>query len=508
MNHKLHHFINQWVVFVFLCFHCYFSISTTTSTSPPSTPSKTTPAHTSDTRKPHLFFQKTFRQFIKNSTLPSRSIGIAVSSVLSRSLPANELAFSHHSNQLFVPASLSKIVTMGVLLEHFAPFHYFETAFLSRSPIFQKKISGDLYLRGGGDPSFVSESLWNLVNHLTRTNLKIVTGNLVLDDSLFKPAVKRNSFFRSDRSFNAPSSALSFNWNSVNVYVRPGTHAKDPVIVKADPESQYIQVQNTAQTTHHKNKLKVYRVKKNNYKDTIYVKGFLPVGTKEKVIYKNISYPVWWTGHQALSFLKRRGIHIEGQLQKGKTPSDATVMAIQKGRSLFQLIQDMMKFSSNFIAEMLMIQLSLYKGEPVGSLKAGLKWVDPYLKHHQIHKYVFQQPSGLSRKNKLKPKDLLHLLVKDFYSLSAYEKLSSYPVGTEGTLKKRFKNLIHPSQVRAKTGQLSGVEGLAGYVTNQKNQTRAFVFIYNGSEKKKLMARKLFDQFVMMLANEKESSQF
>ena len=204
--------------------------------------------------------------------------------------------------------------------------------------------------------------------------------------------------------------------------------------------------------------------------------------------------------YNAIEFLKQRGIHFEKEVvQLGRASSPFMVLAKHKGRTVFQLVQDMMKYSSNFIADMLTIQLSLLKGSKKGSLNQGMKYINQGIKKKGIKDYQFSSSSGLSRKNRLKPKDILTFLIQDFHSSKSFEKISSFavPLG-EGSLKERITDAKNPSFIRAKTGMLSGVMGLAGYVKNKKGKWRAFVFMYNGKDR--YQAQHLFDELAFILS--------
>ena len=449
--------------------------------------------------------KKEIQRILKKSRIPLNRLGLAVSSPLFKnkkkpgSFSSKDIYFSHNGGRLLIPASLSKILTASCVLHNFQPFDQFETSFFAQKEhIKGERLKGPLYLKGGGDPSFVSEGLWNLVNHFTRSGIKIIEGGLVVDDSLFAPH-KSQWFFDSDRSFNSALSAASFNWNSVNVYIRPALKLNAPARVYIDPENTYIQLENKSQTQGSKNTIQVSRIKKLSKGDKVQVKGSLPLDHPEIIVYRNVSSPALWTGKNTTAFLQQRGISVQGSIKKGKTPLDAVQLAGHKGRSVFRLVRDMMKFSNNFIAEMLAVQLSLQGGGEKGSLKEGLKHLRQCIESLGIEDYTFVQPSGLSRKNKLKPRDILRVLILDALSPLAFEKLSSYSIGGgDGTLKKKFQNLKNP--VRAKTGWLSGVAGLAGYSRNHRGETRAFVFMYNGSAKQQFSAQKLFEELVPALS--------
>ena len=110
-------------------------------------------------------------------------------------------------------------------------------------------------------------------------------------------------------------------------------------------------------------------------------------------------------------------------------------------------------------------------------------------------RFTFENPSGLSRKNSIRPADLAHIMVENYKRFSYWpEYLVGLPLaGVDGTLKKRFKNSDAVGSVRAKTGNLHGVVGLAGYAGQKEGGAKAFVFIFNGPAEQMDLARRLFD---------------
>ncbi len=435
------------------------------------------------------------QKILKTHSRMKKNMGLAVFDLHSR-----QYDLVHNEDKLFIPASLSKIITAGAVLHFLNPYHQFETSFLSTASIDKNGVlDGPLYLKGEGDPAFVSESLWILINHLTRSGLKTVKGPLIVDDSLFSKTQPRKEWLKSDRSYSAPVSALSFNWNSVNVYIRPADAKGAPAQVLIDPQNTYIKVINKTRTQGRKNKIQVQRKLAGPGRDIIEVNGSIPLRSKEMVIYKNITQPALWTGFNAVSFLQQRSITVEGRVVKGQTPSQARPLAVHKGPFVFRMIQDMMKFSSNFLADMLTLQTALSQEPKKDLWKQGLNKIHQYIQEQGVKDYVFLSPSGLSRKNKLKPKDILQFLIQDYHSSYSFEKLTAYPLPkSPGTLKERFKNLENSSLIRAKTGLLSGVAGLAGYIRNKKGRMKAFVFIYNGSSRKQMKAQEIFDQLASL----------
>jgi len=413
----------------------------------------------------------------------------------------------HNHQRPFIPASLTKILTAAMSLEKYPPGHKFFTQLFSVALQEGKSLKGDIYFKGGGDPSFVSESMWRLVNEFYRTNIKTIEGDIVVDASRFdnKGFDSGRDPSRVDRAYDAPVGAMSFNWNSINIYIRPGSKPGGSAQVFADPSNNYITLINkvvTGKKGSHK-RLKVSRKNKGAQSEILIVNGTIPQGGKEVVIYKGILQPDIWSGYHLRAFLQRRGITVTGIIRTGATPPQARLLAQTESKPISQIVFDMMKFSNNYVAEMLTKNLAAEQiGEP-GTMANGLKVLSNYLveKGFKAKNMRLTSPSGLSRKNRLTPAQL-HRVLEDLYKNFTLfsEFISSLPIsGIDGTLKSRMKEAPVKGWVRAKTGMLKGVSGLAGYAGCSNGGRVTFVFLFNGRSSKTFAARHLFDQLAIEL---------
>jgi D-alanyl-D-alanine carboxypeptidase/D-alanyl-D-alanine-endopeptidase (penicillin-binding protein 4) len=94
---------------------------------------------------------------------------------------------------------------------------------------------------------------------------------------------------------------------------------------------------------------------------------------------------------------------------------------------------------------------------------------------------VFEEGSGLSRKNLVTPAALVQLLVHMNRHPARAAWLEALPVGgVEGTLKRRFASAEMKGRVHAKTGTLRHVSALSGYVDTKGGETVAFSVVVNG----------------------------
>lgn len=407
-----------------------------------------------------------------------------------------------------IPASVTKLVTAATVLHQFPPGSKFKTSLLTDGKVENGVLKGNLYLRGGGDPSFVSENLWYLVNVFIRTGITKIDGKILVDDSLFDRIRfdPSREDIRVDRAYDAPTGAMSFNWNSVNVFVRPGAKSGDPASVFIDPTNSYIRLTGNVVTGPKGGAHSIAVDRDDDPKgvgDIIRVSGKIPAENKEVVIYKNITKPDIWAGANLKSFLAQRSIEVSGDVAVGIVPQAAKLLAESEGKEIQATVTDMNKFSNNYVAEMLTKLLaSIY--ETPGSIPKGMVSINNYMKSLGIDEseFAFKNPSGLTRENRVTGSALWKLLIEMQKQFRAQpEFLTSLPIaGIDGTLKNRMKGTPAEGMVRAKTGSLNGVVSMAGYAGRKDGNAIPFVFIYNGTADESDV-RAFFDKMAIALVD-------
>jgi D-alanyl-D-alanine carboxypeptidase/D-alanyl-D-alanine-endopeptidase (penicillin-binding protein 4) len=311
---------------------------------------------------------------------------------------------------------------------------------------------------------------------------------------------------RVDRAFDAPVSAMSFNWNSVNVFIRP-SKVGEKLSVFLDPQTDYFELENKTKTVAKNgiNSLDVTRIKTNKG-DKIIVTGSLSANSKEIVIYKSISHPAIWTGEHLKQFLSQRGITLKGQVKQMNCEEGSNLLASVSSKNLNEMTSDMLKFSNNFVAEMLVKNLAAeQKNAPLATMKEGIEILKSYLDQVGLNRkdYNLVNVSGLTRDNQFTAKQLADVLINIKNNFLIYpEFLSALPIpGVDGTMKNRLKN-DDGKWVRAKTGYLDGVVGLAGYIGRKNKGPLVFVFLFNGGYDQGLASRAFFDDIILKVINQ------
>jgi D-alanyl-D-alanine carboxypeptidase/D-alanyl-D-alanine-endopeptidase (penicillin-binding protein 4) len=454
-------------------------------------------------------FGARLKKELEKSGLKAVDFGIWVGA---RSEASGEIQtfYSQNADRLFIPASTSKLITLAAVLHELKPGFKFKTTLLASSPISDGALNGSLFLKGAGDPSFVSENMWFLVNELIRAGVTRIDGDIIVDDTRFDQVRwgDDRQEERVDRAYDAPLGAMSMNWNSVNVFVRPGTKAGEKARVFVDVASPYIKVRNETKTNlrGRGKSVTIERVAEKGFNgDVLFVTGSIALEHEELTVYKNITQPDLWAGFNLIEFLRQRGIVVGGKVRAGHVPKDATILATAESKSLSFIVADMAKWSNNYVADMLVKNLAAESGEIPATIATGLERVLKYLDGVGIKRgdYQFVNAAGFTRKNKMTPRQMgkvLETVRSDFVIFPEY--LQALPIGgVDGTLRNRMKGSRAEHWVRAKTGLLNGVASLSGYAGRGSGQIIAFSFFYNGGGALDRV-RNLFDQMSAHLVEE------
>lgn len=184
-----------------------------------------------------------------------------------------------------------------------------------------------------------------------------------------------------------------------------------------------------------------------------------------------------------LDALTRAGITRPNDYTYGHKPSDATCLTTVS-HTIDQVLLPMMKKSDNLCAEALFMRLAAYSGTPYAGRQEAVGEINGVYAEAGVDKkaYEIADGSGLSLYNYTTPHCLVSLLRLAWQNPQLRRHLvPSLPVAaTDGTLSKRMKGTKADGNVKAKTGTVTGVSTLAGYLTAPNGHTLCFAILNQG----------------------------
>lgn len=423
-----------------------------------------------------------------------------------------DTVYSHASERRRQPASNAKLVTSAAALDILGPDYRFDTTAQATGRRHGPVLDGDLYLKGTGDPTMLAADFDTLATQVAAAGVKTVRGRLVADDTWFDDVRMGVSWAWDDEAYYyaAAVSALTaspdtdYDAGSIIVRIAPGANGK--AVVTTDPPTDYVTIANTAVTgaAGSANTISVDRVHGAN---TITVTGSIPTGGAVTTEWMAVWEPTGYATALFRAALARHGVRVTGQTTRGATPAGATVVASRKSMPLSELLVPFLKLSNNLHAEILVKAMGRATSGK-GTWSAGLAAVASRLPAYGIDpaRLSLRDGSGLSRMDQISPDQLASLLgaarSRPWFDVW-YQALpiAGDPDRMEGgTLRSRMRGTAAENNVHAKTGSLTGVSSLSGYVRTAGGEQWVFSMVTNNAIGVDLKA--LEDRVAVRLAQE------
>ena len=458
------------------------------------------------------------------------------------SLDTGQTVFEQDANKFVRPASNMKLYTVATAFDRLTPDYHFVTSVYAREKPEDGKIKADLIVYGRGDPSIAArfndgdyyKGINALADRIVAGGVKRIKGDLVGDESYFNGPPVGSGWEWEDLtwSYGAQVSALSINDNAIDLTIRPGPTDGAPVSIVTGPaNASFITIVNRA-TTSPKEFARTLQIYRGLGANTLEITGTLPLG--DAGFRGGVAIP-----DPALAFvsmlrdaLAARGVKIEGRVRtvdarSGQslvpappldapattgTPAQALVEIASLASPPFSVIAaQTLKPSQNQYTEIILRtlgkRLAGISGDPNRARdaeSAGLVQVQMFLRQAGINDndVSLNDGSGLSRNDLISANTTVQLLT--FMSRHKYfaQFRDALPIaGVDGTLSTRMRGTPAERNVRAKTGSLSSVASLSGYVTTASGEHLVFSMMLNNYPDAGAIRRDSIDAIAILLAS-------
>ena len=325
-----------------------------------------------------------------------------------------------------VLASNTKLFTTAASLARFGVAGTLGTEVRGRGQLDAEGVwTGDLYLRGGGDPTFGSRrftgrsygtgaTVEELADRLELTGVQRVTGRVYGDESAFDSRRGTPASGWRTSMWIGPLSALSYN------------------------------------------------------------RGLATEGG-----YSFQVNPPLFAAARLDAALERRGIRIAGAPRVARAPSGARVLASVQSPPMERIVRLTNKPSDNFFAEMLAKAMAM-QVYGRGSTVRGARLASGFARRLGA-RAALVDGSGLSRADRASPGAVVRLLLAMLHrdESAAFQRSLSI-AGRDGTLARRMRRGPARGRCRGKTGTLAGVSALSGFCTARSGDVYAFSILMNG----------------------------
>lgn len=427
------------------------------------------------------------------------SMGIIV-----KSMKTGRVLYAAHEEQSLMPASTLKISTAAAALATLGPHFTFDTLIATDTHhVSDGVVYGNLYVVYSGDPLLNYPDLSDLIDELRVQHLHKIKGNVYLDFSVFDQSSHAPGWNSGDQHFcfAAPIMASIVDHNCLPYRVMPATRVGALARVMTNTQYFYTPINNSVLTRSRRTRGCFVQLNP-AANGTMAMSGCIAQGMPQTVS-AIITDPIQYNLSLIRTALRQEGIMVSGTVIVGSMPLHTTVLAVHHSEPLNELITKMLKKSDNVIAGALFKKIGQMYYHTQGTWATGSRAVTTILQllfGVNTSSIQIVDGSGLSRYNKITPVQLLRILDYIYHNTKmSTDFIDALPIaGVDGTLKHRMQNIRR--QVRAKTGTISGVNALAGYVMTKHKEPLAFVIIVNGNPGYGWRYKSIEDKIVTLLA--------
>ncbi|MCP3943373.1 MAG: D-alanyl-D-alanine carboxypeptidase [Desulfobacteraceae bacterium] len=334
-----------------------------------------------------------------------------------------KILYSQNKDKQFSPASTLKILTSLAAIDCFGMNYRFKTLYT------YDKVSKNLYIKGFGDPLFISEVIQDLCQQIvTKTNAGAVN-NIILDHSFFHQNINIPGTGNSLKPYDATIGALCANFNTMSFK----WDVLNKRYISAEPQTPLL---------------------------PMFIKEIKASGQKQGRILLSPKQRKDYPGLLIKFFLEKQGVTVNGSVGQGQFyyTQDRT-FTFQSPFTLEQVIQKLLKYSNNFMANQLTLTMGAVKKGPPATLEKGVKVLKAFGREKlELPDLIIKEGSGLSRKDRITPDNMLKMLMTfmPFHNLLKIEGNEYY-----------------------KTGTLSDVRCRAGFIRGHNNRLYPFVIMIN-----------------------------
>ena len=455
------------------------------------------------------------------------------------SLDTNQLIYEQNANKFVRPASNMKLYTVATAFDRLTPDYHFVTSVYAKERPEDGKIKGDLIVYGRGDPSIAArfnngdyfKGINDLADRIVAAGVRRVKGDLVGDESYFNGAPVGSGWEWEDLtwSYGAELSALTINDNAIDLTVKPGMSVGFPVVITSGPPAtSFMTIANHATTSSRgsRSDLHIYRGLGAN---TLEISGSLPLGDTGFIGGVAVPDPALAFVSLLRDALVKREVKIDGRVRTLNARSGGSIVPNSPAGPLpieiaslqsppFSIIAaHTLKPSQNQYTELILRTLG--KTQPANALDesrarnnedAGLEVVKSFLRQAGVgeNEIALNDGSGLSRNDLISANTTVQLLT--FMTKHRYfaQFRDALPIaGVDGTLRTRMRGTPAEGNLRAKTGSLSSVASLSGYVTTAAGEHLVFSMMLNNYPDAAAVRRDSIDAIAILLASFSGKSQ-
>ncbi len=443
-----------------------------------------------------------------DTTLPG--VKRAVWGIIVHSLDRDERLFELNPHTLLVPASIAKLVSAAAAADTVGWDYTYQTELRSTAPIVDGVLTGDLLVVGSGDPSIAGQAGGDLrpfVDGLKTAGLKRIEGGVIGDDDAIEDPRPALSWGWDDLGYvsGALFGALNVYENRMTVTIEPGPQDGTPTRLTVEPHAGHRPLINRTVTGPGDS---FVWPEQRPGEAALTIAGSVRPGSGPAKLSVSVGNPTFWSAGVLREALLRGGIEVSGEaldiddVQPRPDRGTSTLLFTYRSQPLSAIVVPMLKESINLYGEAVM-RLNAAPGTRAtndDALEGLRKRMDAWGVPSEAQRLI--DGSGLSRRDLIAPEALYLLLRRMQDPTGRSPFVAGLPVaGVDGSLDTRLKGTRAEGNLRAKTGTMSSVRTLAGYVTTRDGEHLALVIMGNNYEGTGASANFVIDRMAARLAD-------
>ena len=450
-------------------------------------------------------------KIFRNATIGCYAVNLTQGQVIS----------STNATKSLIPASTLKLLTTAAALETLGKDYQFKTTLQYDGEVDEQgTLQGNIYIRGGGDPTLGSRHFQDYyyqphfmhtwVQALQAKGIKKVAGAVIGDAQIYADDMIPADWTIGNlgQYYGAGASGLSIFDNLCTITLKvskKGQLATVASIAPPLPEEVKIIVQVQGAAIDYRRVC----IQGLPYHPIRVIQGEVPCRNQTVTLQTTSPDPTYWAAHTLHCTLQEYAIEVTQPptTVRRSHPSSTARQDLHTVYSppLSKIITVLNHDSVDSYAEHLIKHLSLAAAAP-GATSSGTKTLKKFWAAQGIdtNGMLLYDGSGLSKYNAITPKQLVEALCYMKRSKNFPSFYASLPIaGKTGNLAPYFKQAPLKGQFRAKSGALSNVRAFAGYGTNKAGDTLAFAIIVNHYDGPRSRAEKALEEILKVLFEQK-----
>ena len=413
-----------------------------------------------------------------------------------KSLDRGEGLYDLNAGKLMMPASNMKILTLAATAETLGWDYRFTITLETRGTVANGVLHGDLIVRSNGDPSINAREgradavIDEWARALQATGISSIDGRVIGDDQAFDDEGLGAGWAWDylQYGYAAPVGALEFNENIATLTIAPDATAGASAIIGISPGSGFTLLNRAISGAEGSEETLDYR--RHIDRAVLEVTGSIPFGSPTRTRGVAVVNPTIFVAQGLKDGLASRGITVSGEAvdlddvaaAEMQNPAERRVLASAESPPLRDIATVLMKMSQNLYAETLLKALGA-AGGGLGTAEGGRLAVRKTLDAWGVpgDGYVMFDGSGLSRYNYVTAATLTTVLERMYKDPRHHDPfIATLPIaGKDGTLGTRMRRTRAEGNAVAKTGSISNVRALSGFVRSRDGEMLLFSILTN-----------------------------